>query len=106
MLHTDSGSTWPSFEHPAKGMPFQARSAVSFESLLIELSVPSVLPASDSMSEGPSIDDALSTVARGNFPASGTSPSASAQHMSAITINVGTSTTASTTNNMPAEPHD
>ncbi|XP_042988987.1 probable ADP-ribosylation factor GTPase-activating protein AGD14 isoform X3 [Carya illinoinensis] len=94
MPSSDSGGNWASCQHPEK-KAFQAPTN-TLESLLFDLSAPSVVPASD-MSEGPSNDDSLSAIARGIIPAG-------VQQMSALPISVSTFTTASTSHCKPAEP--
>ncbi|GMY17806.1 probable ADP-ribosylation factor GTPase-activating protein AGD14 [Fagus crenata] len=100
MLHSDNGGN---FGRPAMEKPSQAPSSNTLESLLFELSVPSDVPASN-ISEGPRSDDLLSTATGGDIPAGGVSLAAS-EHLLALTISVGASTTASTIN-MPAQPYD
>lgn len=100
MLHSDNGGN---FGRPAMEKPSQAPSSNTLESLLFELSVPSDVPASN-ISEGPRSDDLLSTATGGDIPAGGVSLAAS-EHMLALTISVGASTTASTIN-MPAQHYD
>lgn len=101
--HSDSGGYWASFERPAKEK-VQAPSENTLESLLLELSVPSVVPASK-MSEGPN-NDALSTATGGNIPAGGFSLAASVQQMSAFSTCASGSTTVLTSNNMALVPSD
>jgi hypothetical protein len=101
--HSDSGGYWASFEHPAKKV--QAPSENTLESLLFELSVPSVLPASHMMSEGPN-NDALSPATEGNIPAGGFLLAASVQQMSALPTSASGSTNVLTGNGMTLVPYD
>ncbi|KAG6643866.1 probable ADP-ribosylation factor GTPase-activating protein AGD14 isoform X1 [Carya illinoinensis] len=98
MPHSDSVGDWASIQQPTKEKAFQVPSANTLESLIFELSVPPVVPASD-MSEGPSNDDILSTSATGTTPTS-------VQQMPGLPISAGASTTTSTTHYTPEEPFD
>jgi hypothetical protein len=100
--HSDNGGYWASFEHPAKEK-VQAPSENTLESLLFELSVPSVVPASNNVSEQPN-NDALSPATGDNIPAGGFSLAASVQQMSALPTSASGSTTVSTSNNMALVP--
>lgn len=96
--HSDSGGDWALIQHPTKELAFQVPRANTFESLIFELSVPQVVPASD-MSEGPSNDDTLSTSATGTIPIG-------VQQMPGLSISAGAFTTASTIHHTPEEPFD
>ncbi|XP_041020854.1 probable ADP-ribosylation factor GTPase-activating protein AGD14 isoform X1 [Juglans microcarpa x Juglans regia] len=98
MPHSDSVGDMASIQQPTKEKAFQVPSANTFESLIFELSVPPVVPASG-MSEGPSNDDTLSTSATGTTPTG-------VQQMPGLPISAGASTTASTTHYTPEEPFD
>ncbi|ONI34161.1 hypothetical protein PRUPE_1G466000 [Prunus persica] len=99
----NNDNNWASFDSSSKEKASQVPNPDPLESLLLELSAPSSVPATNA-SETPRNDVAPSTLCISNMPAGGAAPAAPVEQMPTLLDALTASTSTSTSTAVPEQP--